>query len=399
VVSLCRTYRFLLQPTAQQRRVLEELRTAQRELYNAALEERRGAWRWERRSISRYEQFRSLTGWDHPVLRFGVTAARGTLTRLDEAFCHFHRRVRQGETPGFPRFKGAHRWDSVQWCDTSGWKVQGDARRLYLLGVGHVRFRPHKRVQAPPGSARRLVVRREGRRWWMVVSCRVEARPALEPTHRAVGIDLGVNTLVATSDGLLVANGRHAKRSANRLAIAQQDLARRKWRSARRRRAVDRVARLHRKVRNQRHAALHTLTRRLVNDYDVLVHEDLRIPNMTRRPKPRPGAGGEGYEPNGASAKAGLNRSIHDAGWGTLLRMLAYKAEEAGRQIIAVDPRDTSRRCPCGHVSAGNRRGAVFRCERCGHQAHADTNAAINILRAGLALREAHAEREAEQVA
>jgi putative transposase len=120
------------------------------------------------------------------------------------------------------------------------------------------------------------------------------------------------------------------------------------------------------------------------------VHEDLQIANMTRRPKPRPGGNG-GHEPNGAAAKTGLNKSIHDAGWGIFLRILSAKAESAGRQVIAVNPRHTSQRCAqCGHTAAGNRvTQAEFRCLACGHQAHADVNAARNILRAGLALQEA----------
>jgi putative transposase len=123
-----------------------------------------------------------------------------------------------------------------------------------------------------------------------------------------------------------------------------------------------------------------------VNDYDLIVYEDLKIKNMTRRPKPRRDGEG-GYEANGAKAKSGLNRSILDAGWGDLLAMILYKAESAGREVVAVDPRNTSRTCPeCGLVSAGNRCGAVFRCLRCGHSAHADINAAENILRAGRAL-------------
>jgi putative transposase len=111
---------------------------------------------------------------------------------------------------------------------------------------------------------------------------------------------------------------------------------------------------------------------------------------MTARPKPRPDGDG-GHEPNGAAAKAGLNKSIHDAGWGIFLRILSAKAESAGRIVIAVDPRHTSQRCAeCSHTAAGNRvTQETFRCLACGHQAHADVNAAINILRAGLALREA----------
>jgi len=145
------------------------------------------------------------------------------------------------------------------------------------------------------------------------------------------------------------------------------------------------VAAQHRKVRNQRRDFAHQVSRQLVADYDLIVFEDLKIQHMTRRPQPRPDGEG-GYEANGARAKAGLNRAILDAGWGDLLAMTTYKAESAGRTVVTVDPRNTSRRCAaCGHVSVGNRCGAVFRCQACGHEAHADTNAAVNILRAGRA--------------
>ena len=140
-----------------------------------------------------------------------------------------------------------------------------------------------------------------------------------------------------------------------------------------------------RKIANRRRDFAHRLSRRLVNDHDLIVYEDLKITNMTRRPKPRPDHQG-GYEPNGAKAKTGLNRSIHDAGWGQFTAMTIYKAESAGREVIAVDPRNTSRTCSgCGHASAGNRHGAVFRCLGCGREANADINAAENILRAGRA--------------
>ena len=155
----------------------------------------------------------------------------------------------------------------------------------------------------------------------------------------------------------------------------------------RRRKAAQRVGDIQRRIARQRRDGLHKLSRALVDDYDLIVHEDLKITNLVRRPKPVPDGTG-GYAPNGAAAKAGLNREILSAGWGQLLSMIAYKAEEAGRQVIAVDPRHTSQRChACGHVDAGNRVGAVFRCLGCGHADHADVNAARNILGAGLALR------------
>jgi putative transposase len=139
-------------------------------------------------------------------------------------------------------------------------------------------------------------------------------------------------------------------------------------------------------VRNQRKDLAHKLSRQLVNDYDLIVCEDLQVSNLVRRPKPRPNEEG-GFDPNGARGKAGLDRSIHDAGWGVLLSFLAYKAEDAGRELITVDPRHTSQMCSrCEHISKDNRvTQAEFRCQACGYEGHADTNAAVNILRAGRA--------------
>src|SRR5439155_10867274 len=142
---MLRARRFLLQPTARQRGALERLLDGQRELYNAALEERRGAWRWERRSVSRHEQFGELTGWDHPVLAFGVVPARGTLTRLDRAFAAFYRRCRRGERPGYPRFKAKARFDSVEYGDRSCWTYRPESSRVSFMGVGAVRFSRHRR--------------------------------------------------------------------------------------------------------------------------------------------------------------------------------------------------------------------------------------------------------------
>jgi putative transposase len=208
----------------------------------------------------------------------------------------------------------------------------------------------------------------------------------LARTGKEVGIDLGVCVGVATSDGRLVLEGRYGHRARTRLATAQRHLASKRKGSQKRQRAVDAVAASHRKIRNQRNDLAHKLSRELVNSYDFIVYEDLKITNMVRRPQPRKGDDGT-YEPNGAAAKSGLNRSISDAGWGQLLRCIAYKAEDAGREVIAVHPRHTSQRCSvCGHVAQENRlTQAQFRCQTCGHEAHADINAAVNILRAGRA--------------
>jgi len=381
----CRTFRYSLRPTVRQTAALDQLRRAQCELYNAALDDRRGAWRWEKRSVSYVDQCRTLTELRDvrpEVLGWGVTVCRGSLKRLDRAFQAFYRRCKAGEKPGYPRFRSVARFDSVQWEDTNGWRLDDASGRLHLQGIGAVKVRLHRPIRGTPKA---ITVARQGRRWYVSIRCvDVPAQP-LPATGKHVGIDLGVGVLVATSDGLLVEADRPAKRAQEKLATAQRALQAKVRGSNRRQRARERVGRCHRRIRNQRADTLHQLSRSLVNDYDLIVHEALRVRNMVRRPRPRPDGTGA-HEPNGARAKAGLNRSISDAGWGTLVAMLTYKAEDAGRTVVAVDPRHTSRTCSaCGHVSERNRRGAVFECEACGHQAHADTNAACNILRAGRA--------------
>jgi putative transposase len=358
------------------------------ELYNAALEERRGAWRVAHRSVSYFDQCAELTTLDEvrpEVLAFGVTVCRGTLKRLDRAYAAFYRRGRAGQTPGFPRYRSRHRFASLQWEDRSGWKLKPEVNRLRVHGLGEVKVRLHRETK---GISKAISIKREGRRWFLSVRCAdVPAYPR-PTTGREVGVDLGAVELVATSDGSLVHAPHFERRGADRLAVAQRELATKVRGSKRRERARKRVAAHHRAIRNRRHNFAHQLSRQLVNDYDVIVVEHLAISSLTRRSKPRPGVDGS-FEPNGATAKSALNRTIQDAGWGELLSRLAYKAEDAGRELRVVDPKGTSQRCArCGHTDRRNRRTrAAFHCLACGHNAHADINAARNILGAGRAPR------------
>ena len=173
------------------------------------------------------------------------------------------------------------------------------------------------------------------------------------------------------------------------LRLLDTDCERKKRGSNNRRAARETVAARHRKVANQRRDFHHKTAKALVADHDVIVVEGPKIANMVRRARPLPDPDNPGsFLANAAAAKTGLNKSISDAGWAQFRSILAAKAEEAGRQMIDVDPRHTSDRCEaCGHAARENRvKQAVFRCVRCGHEAHADEHAARNILRAGLAL-------------
>jgi putative transposase len=323
--------------------------------------------------------------------RWAFTCERAVIRRLDRAFQGFFRRVQAGEKAGHPRFKGRGWWDSIEWPAGNGARWDSvphpAVTRVYLMGIGHVRVHQHRPVK---GRVKTIAAKREAGRWYVILSC--DDVPA-EPLHSSgaqAGIDMGIASFLTTSDSTHVLNPRHLTASAGRLVAAQQALARKKRGSSRRMKAVAKVIGLHGKVRRQRLDHAHKTALALVRDYGVIAHEELKIANMTRRPRPRPDESG-GYQLNGAAAKTGLNKSIHDAGWGIFLRILSAKAESAGRTVIAVNPRHTSQRCAeCGHVAAGNRvTQAEFRCLACGHQAHADVNAARNILWAGLALQEA----------
>src|ERR1019366_4176236 len=184
-VSQCRTFGFRIYPTTRQAQTLERTLSVQCELFNAALEERRGAWRWERRSVSYFDQCRTLTELREirpEVLDFGVTMSRGTLRRLDRAFCAFYRRCERGETPGFPRFKARVRFDSLQWEDTCGWRVKAASRWLSLMGIGDVKLHLHRAVRGLP---RALSVKREGRRWFVSIRCRAHTAATDGPGGRA----------------------------------------------------------------------------------------------------------------------------------------------------------------------------------------------------------------------
>ncbi|MEU4533387.1 transposase [Streptosporangium sp. NPDC023825] len=387
-----RSFKFLLRPTVRQSAALIACLDDHHALYNAALEHRRTAYAKAKVSIRYGDQSADLKHirTDDPdgQGRWSFSSQQATLRRLDKAFQAFFARVKAGRTPGFPRFKGKGRFDTVEWPkdgDGCRWNSQPEhptVTFVRLQGVGHIRVHRHRPVR---GTVKTIGVKREGSRWYVVLSCDDVPAEALPATGASVGIDLGVASLVTTSDGEHLANPRHLAASAERLAAAQRDLARKKRGSTRRRKAVARVTALHGTVRRQRLDGAHKAALALVRDYDVIACEDLRIANMTRS------ASGTLQAPgSNVAAKSGLNRSILDAGWGVFLTILRSKAESAAKELIVVNPANTSRTCTrCGHRAKENRpTQAEFHCQRCAHVAHADVNAATNILRAGLALRD-----------
>ncbi|MFG2794988.1 RNA-guided endonuclease InsQ/TnpB family protein [Streptomyces sp. NPDC048419] len=395
-----RAYKFLLRPTSGQQGALGEMLRDHCSLYNGALQERRDAWRHASKTTVRYgqqsAQLKDIRAGDPERQgRWSFSSQQATLRRLDKAFAAFFRRIKAGDKPGHPRFRSGKRFDTVDFQkDRDGCRWDSTPHdpttRVRLQGVGHVKVHQHRPVL---GKVKTISVKREGQRWYIILTTEQPRPEPLPKTGSVVGVDMGIANFLADLGGAFVANPRHGAKAAAKLEAAQQALSRCKRGSKRRRKGVETVAKLHRKVRRQRLDHAHKTALGLVREHDCIAHEDLKIRNMSRAPAPKPDPDQKrAFLPNGASAKAALNRSIADAGWGVFLAILAAKAEGAGREVIAVDPRNTSRRCPkCGHTAKENRpTQEKFHCQACGHNAHADTVGALNVLRAGLARRDAN---------
>jgi putative transposase len=233
------------------------------------------------------------------------------------------------------------------------------------------------------GTIKTLTIKREGEHWYAIFTCEIGKPEPLPTRDEDVGIDLGVTHFAALSNGEFIDHPRYLRKAEKKLVKAQQALSRKKRASHRRKKAVQQVAKCHRKIRNQRQDFQHKASRKLVNQYQIIVCEDLQVKNLTKAPAPKQDEETGKYLPNGASAKAGLNKSILDAGWGTFTQMVSVKAAWAGRTVMFVDPSKTSQICPnCGIVRKKTLDERWHSCE-CGCELDRDTASAKVILDLG----------------
>lgn len=390
-------YKFRLYPTRKQFARLQETLDACRTLYNAALTERRDAYTFHVRqhpnyydeptrkersreiAINYYSQANQLP--EIKDLREEYNAIHSqvlqdVLRRVQKAFDAFFRRGKNGEEPGYPRFQGKGRYDSFTYPQ-SGFSLTHD-NRVCLSKLGSIKVKFHRQIK---GTIKTCTIKREGDAWYVVFACEVEPE-RLGDNADAIGIDLGLLHFATLSTGETIENPRHSRKAEKRLERLQQALSRKKRGSTRRRKAVKQVGKAHRKIANQRKDFLHKASRQLVNAYGTIVFEELQPANMSRRPKPKQDETGK-YLPNGAAAKGGLNKSIVDAGWAMFQQFCTYKAANAGRDVLLVNPKYTSQICSgCGTVHKKDLSERWHSCG-CGTELDRDHNAAINILALG----------------
>jgi putative transposase len=360
---MLKAFQYRLYPTKSQERLLESTLETCRRFYNACLAERKEAYEQEKRTISKFAQLRqvkTLKQTNPYAATVHSHILQVVVSDLDKAFQAFFRRVKAGEKPGYPRFKGRNRFDSFGLKEYgNGFRLDG--RRLKLSGIGRVAVRWHRELEGQIKTAR--VIRKAGH-WYVSFACEVEQPEPLPSTGQSVGVDVGVASLITLSDGTKVDNPKWYRASQAKLRIAQRRVARRKKGGKNRRKAVLQLQRLHVHTQNQRRDFLNKLAHSLVQANDVIAVEDLQIQNMVRNKH--------------------LSKSILDSGWGYFRQRLAAKAAEAGRVVVAVNPAYTSKTCSgCGtvfeHLTLSDR---WVECA-CGLSLDRDHNAALNVQRAG----------------
>lgn len=373
-----KAYKFRLSPNKQQEEKLFWTLNRCRELYNAALSERKEAYRMAGKSISYYEQKRDLPEIKEIRPEYNdiySQVLQDVLLRLKRAFDNFFRRVNEGQTPGYPRFQGRNRYDSFTYPQSG---IALEEKKITLSKIGTLQFKVHRKVE---GTIKTCTIKHEAGQWYVILSCEMNQPEQLPVSLEDVGIDLGIIHFAALSNGEFLKSPRHYRKAEKKLKKLQEALSRKKRGSHRRAAAVKAVAKAHRKVRNQRRDFAHKATRKLVNRYQVIVLEELQTKNLIKRPKPKQDEETGHYLPNGAAVKGGLNKSISDAGWGMFTEMLQVKAASAGRVVAFVNPKYTSQICSkCGVISPKTLEERWHSCA-CGCELDRDTNAAKNILK------------------
>lgn len=378
-VAMIRTYKYRLYPTLKQETVLNNQFGLCRWLYNTALEHRIRSYKTNGTNISYQDQAAELPAIKEQFPAFKQIHSQvlqDTLKRLDKAFQHFFRRVKQrGDKPGFPRFRSKDSFNSFTFPQ-SGFCLTG-GNRVSLSKTGSVRLKLHRQI---PESARikTCTVKKQGDQWYCALCFEWSMTVKNKVVSSAVGIDLGLENFATLSNGKVIDNPRYLRASIDKLSLLQSRYSIKKNKALRKK-----LIKLHSKIASQRSDFLHKTSRQLVDAYDLIAYEDLNIKAMSKRCRPVPNEDGS-FAPNGQSAKSGLNKSIHDAGWGTFIAMIVYKAANAGSYAIAVNPRNTSQICSsCGTVVKKSLSERLHHCPVCDLSVHRDINASHNILRLG----------------
>jgi putative transposase len=355
-----KTYKYRLIPTKAQSRLFEQQLDLCRELYNAALLERREAYRMAGRSLNYYDQANQLPAIKELRTDLNIVYSQvlqDVLRKVQKSFDGFFARIKRGDKPGFPRFQGRNRYDSFTYPQL-GWSLKKD--RLTLAKIGTIRVKLHRDVI---GKVKTCTLKREGSYWFVCFAVEYEFE---SPIHigPAIGIDVGLEFFASLSNKEQIANPRYFRKSEKRLAKVQRKLSKLAKTNSLRHKVRRAFTKTHRKVRNQRKNFAHKLSQEMASSYSIICLENLNVRGL---------------------AASRFAKSVNDAAWSTFIKLLRYKVEYTGSQLIEVDPRYTSQECPgCGAIKAKELSERWHSCP-CGCELPRDVAAALVILARGLA--------------
>ena len=364
-----KSFKYRLFTQKSQETKLNNMLDSARFLYNCALEQRVVCWKQWRKSVNYYDQanaLKEIRSLDEGIAQLNCSASQDILRRLDKSFQAFFRRIKTGNTPpGFPRFKSRNRFNSITF-PTYGDGIKLKNGKFYIQNVGNVRIKLHREIS---GSIKTVTIRRTNNKWYACFSCEVEFKP-LPASGKTVGIDVGLSSFATLSTGEKIANPRFFKTDEVKLTKAQRRLSKETKGTSSRAKQRKKVSRIHEKIANRRNDFAHKLSRNLVDMFQVIAFEKLNIKGMMENHLKV-----FGYK---------LNKSIFDVAWSQFTQLTSAKAEWAGRKVIFVNPRNTSKMCSrCGRLVEKTLADRVHHCS-CGLVLDRDENAAINILSLGL---------------
>jgi putative transposase len=369
-MNMLKTYKYRIYPSKAQTTILEKQLEECRWLYNKILETRKNAYELEAKSLRLYDTQNMIPDWkkERPSLKLVHSLTlQNVNVRVDLAFQAFFRRVKAGEEPGYPRFKGRGWYDSLTFSQY-GNGVKLDGNQLNLSKIGSVKVKLHRELCGTPKTV--CIRRSTGNKWFVTFACDCADIP-LSTEIKAVGIDVGLASFATLSDGTKIDNPRFFRKSAEKLAIAQRRMEKMPKGTPERSNRRKIVSRIHERIANKRSDFAHKVSRQLVSTYGTICFEDLNIKQM--------------MENKTQVFGNKLNKSIADVAWNQFVQFATYKAESAGRRVVLVDPRNTSKRCSrCNVLVPKDLSVRVHNCPHCGLVLDRDHNAAINILALGL---------------
>lgn len=356
-----KSLKYRLFPTKHQAKTLQAQLDECRWLYNKLLEERRDSWEQKQEGLSYFKQckrIRELKIERTTLSNVYSQVLQNVADRLDKAFQAFFRRVKAGEKPGYPRFRGYDRYDSFTFTQF-GFDIKDS--HLELAKIGSVKIKLHRQ---PFGQIKTCTIRRQAGKWYACFAIEYEPEP-LPVLDKVVGIDVGLESFATLSTGEKIANPRFFRSDEKALAKAQRKLSKLEKGTPERHKAKKVVCRIHERIANRRHDFIHQEARRLVNTFGVIAVEKLNI--------------------NGMLDNHCLAKSIADASWGQFISVLSTKAVEAAREFVMVNPNGTSQFCSrCHSLVPKDLSVRIHSCPYCGLSIDRDLNSAYNILGLGL---------------